>query len=95
MATKKGQTSGKPVKKTECPVSRAQFKAKARPVTVVINGQTFGANPKRDLDSGSLGYFLNDKITVEIDGVPVKLQIGLNLTVIGSKELPADEAAAA
>jgi hypothetical protein len=95
MATKKTPAAGKSVKKTECPISRATFKAKARPVTVVINGQTFGAYPKRDLDSGSLGYFLNDKITIEVDGVPVKVQIGLNLTVIGSKELPADEAAAA
>jgi hypothetical protein len=29
---------------------------------------------------------------VEIDGVPVTVQVGMNMTIIGSKELPLDAA---
>ena len=81
-------------KKTTCPITRKEFRAKAKPLGVVIDGQNVGAEVK-EFSTGSFGWFLNSKITVLIEGVPVKVQVGLNLTVVGSKELPADEAAAA
>jgi hypothetical protein len=82
------QDAGTNGKGTKCPITREEFKKNARPVTVVINGVPFAAAPKKNLDEGSLGLFLNDKVTIEIGGVPVKFQIGLNLTAIGSKDLP-------
>jgi len=76
-------------KKTSCPISRAQFRGKAKPINVVINGKEYTAVPK-EFSTGSLGWNINDKVLIEIDGVPVSVQIGMNLTVVGSKDLPQD-----
>jgi len=74
-------------KKTTCPISREDFRTKAKPLTVSIHGQNMEAEVK-EFSTGSLGWYLNTKISVEIDGVRVPVQIGLNLTIVGSKELP-------
>jgi len=79
-------------KKTTCPITRQQFR-KAEPVKVIINGQEREAGP-REFGTGSLGWYLNEKITLEVDGVKVPVQIGLNLTIVGSKELPQEGGAA-
>ena len=81
-------------KKSTCPISRKQFREKAQKVEVAINGQKWMAAPK-EFSTNSLGWNLNEKITVEIDGVPVTVQVGLNLTLVGSKELPLDAPPAA
>jgi len=44
----------------------------------------------KEVSTGSLGWYLNTKITLEVDGVRVAVQVGLNLTIVGSKELPDD-----
>lgn len=75
--------------KSSSPITRAQFRAGAKPVTVTINGVPHIADPK-EFSTGSLGWYLNGKTVIEVDGVPVSVQIGLNLTVVGSKELPKD-----
>jgi hypothetical protein len=80
-------------KKTTCPVSRAEFREKARPITVNINGVPLQADVK-EFSTGSLGWYLNGKTTIEVGGKSVSVQIGMNLTVVGSKELPQDEPAA-
>jgi hypothetical protein len=77
-------------KKTTCPITRADFRNKAKAVTIVINDQRFDADPK-EFSTGSLGWNLNAKVTIDVDGVRVPVQIGLNLTVVGSKELPAED----
>ncbi len=74
-------------KKTSCPVSRADFRAKAKPVTIMIGDQRLSADVK-EFSTGSLGWYLNGKTTIDVGGTPVSVQIGLNLTVVGSKELP-------
>ena len=73
--------------KSTCPITRAEFHEKAKPVTVVINNVPFTADVK-EFSTGSLGWNINGKTTIEVDGKSVSVQIGLNLTVIGSKELP-------
>jgi hypothetical protein len=80
-------------KKTSCPITREQFKH-AKPVTVTINDQRLDAEPK-EFSTGSLGWYLNAKVTLEVEGVRVPVQVGMNLTIVGSKELPKDEAPAA
>jgi hypothetical protein len=75
--------------KTTCPITRAQFNAAARPIAVTIGDQKFDADVK-EFSTGSLGWNINAKMTVEIDGVRVPVQVGLNLTIVGSKELPRD-----
>jgi hypothetical protein len=76
-------------KKTSCPISRADFRTKAKPVAVTIGDQRLVAEVK-EFSTGSLGWYLNGKTTIDIDGTPVSVQIGLNLTLVGSKDLPRD-----
>ena len=71
--------------KTSCPVSLAHFMEKAEPLMVTINGQDMLAEVKQ-FSTGSFGWYMNGKTLVSIDGKPVSVQIGMNLTVVGSKE---------
>jgi hypothetical protein len=77
-------------KKTSCPISRGQFRAHAKPITVTIGDRNFTAGVK-EFSTGSLGWNVNEKTTVEIDGKAVSVQIGMNMTIVGSKELPQEE----
>lgn len=71
--------------KTSCPVSKTQFLEKAEPLRVSINGQEMLAEVK-EFSTGSFGWYMNGKTVVQIDGKAVSVQIGMNLTVVGSKE---------
>lgn len=79
--------------KTICPITRAQFRSDAKPVEISINGVPLIAEVK-EFSTGSLGWYLNGKTTITIAGKPVSVQIGLNLTIVGSKDLPQDVGAA-
>ena len=81
-------------KKTTCLITRDEFRSKAKPMSVTINNVPLQAEVK-EFSTGSLGWYLNGKTSVEIDGKMVSVQIGLNLTIVGSKELPKDGEAAA
>jgi hypothetical protein len=78
--------------KTTCPVSRDEFRSGAKPVDISINGVPMTAMVK-EFSTGSLGWYLNGKVTVKVGETPVTVQIGMNLTIIGSKELPGKPAA--
>lgn len=71
-------------RRTKCPVSREEFVAGAKPVTVDIGGTKLAAAPK-EFSTGSFGWYCNGKIVVEVGGVPVTCQVGLNVTAVGSK----------
>ena len=73
--------------KSPCPLSQAQFMAKAEPLKVSIHGQEMLAEVK-SFSTGSFGWYLNGKTTVMVDGKAVSVQIGMNLTIVGSKEAP-------
>lgn len=73
--------------KTTCPISRAEFRSHAKPLPITIGDKHYQAVVK-EFSTGSLGWNVNDKITLEIDGKMVTVQIGMNLTIVGSKELP-------
>jgi hypothetical protein len=73
--------------KTVCPVSRTQSVADAQPVTITINGQSYVAEVK-EFSTDSLGWCLSGKVTIQVSNVRVPCQLGMNLTAIGSKELP-------
>jgi hypothetical protein len=72
--------------KTTCSITRSDFKT-AKPLEVVINGVPMLAEVK-EFSTGSLGWYLNGKTTVKIGDTPVAVQIGLNMTIVGSKDLP-------
>ena len=78
-------------KKTTCPITRGEFRAKAKPVMVKIGDEEIPV-PVKIFSTGSLGWYLNKKTEIDVGGVKVPVQIGLNLTIVGSKELPQDAA---
>jgi hypothetical protein len=71
--------------KSPCPVSKTQFLEKAEPVKIVIGASELIAD-KREFSTGSFGWYYNGKTTITVDGKPLAVQVGLNLTVVGSKE---------
>jgi hypothetical protein len=73
--------------KTTCSVSRSEFKANAKAIPVKIGEVPLLAEVK-EFSTKSLGWYLNGKTTIEVAGKTVTVQIGLNMTIIGSKELP-------
>ncbi|MCI0376517.1 MAG: hypothetical protein L0215_02810 [Gemmataceae bacterium] len=80
--------------KTVCPISRSTFLAEAKGVEVTINGIPTLAQVKT-FSTGSFGWHHGDKVTIKVGDTLVKCQVGLTLTVIGSKEAPQDAKAAA
>ena len=75
------------IRKTECPVSREEFLTQAKGLQVTINGQAVLAQVK-EFSTGSFGWHHGDKLTVKVGDKLVKVQVGLTLTVIGSKDAP-------
>ena len=65
-------------------VSREDFMSKVDDITVKIGDNTFVAK-KKVFQSGSFGFNLTGKTHIVVDGKVVALQVGLNMTVIGSK----------
>ena len=76
-------------KKTTCPITRGEFRANAKPVTIKIGDIPLQAEVK-EFSTGSLGWYLNGKTMIDVGGTLVPVQIGLNLTIVGSKELPGE-----
>lgn len=72
--------------KKPCPVSRDQFNQHAAPMKVVVGNQAVGIAEPRQFSSGSMGWYYGGKMQVEIDGVLCTVQVGVNLTLVGSKE---------
>jgi len=73
--------------KTNCPITHTQFRVQAKPVIIKIGDMELRADPK-EFSTGSLGWYLNGKTTIKVGDTPVTVQIGMNLTIVGSKELP-------
>lgn len=89
---------------TKCPVSRSEFLTVAKGLKVTIetpDGQTatFIATVK-EFSSGGLGWNVSEKTTITLDGTvdgktlhrDAKCQVGLNISVIGSKDLAKEDA---
>lgn len=64
-----------------CPITRAQF-AKA-PAAVNLPAV---ALIKKEFSTGTLGYFAQIDMVVEIDGIPVKIKGNAQLYIPNSKE---------
>ena len=80
--------------KTTCPISRKDFLANAKPITIDLGGYPVTAEP-REFSTGSFGWYVNAKSPIEVDGKKLSVQIGMNMIVVGSKELPKTPAAPA
>ena len=80
--------------KSSCSVTRAEFTEKATPVEVVVNGIPMTADVK-EFSTGSLGWYLTGKTNLKVGEKTVSVQIGMTLTIVGSKELPPEALGAA
>jgi len=87
--SKGGATTVHEEKEKVCPITKAQFEKKATPIKVTIGESTIVAVPrdfKEDKDGlKSFGFFFNERVVIEIDGVPCKCIANCNVTVIHSK----------
>jgi hypothetical protein len=75
--------------KTTCPISRADFLAKAEPLKIDVGGFPMVAEP-REFSTGSFGWYVNGKASLTVDGKALSVQVGMNLIVVGSKELKSE-----
>jgi hypothetical protein len=78
-------------KKTKRTISRSEFRERAKPakVTLEYEGKAYVFEAVvKEYDTGSLGWGVSDKAVLTLDGRDVKCQVGMNVTAIGSKELP-------
>lgn len=73
--------------RVRCPVTREQFLEEAAPLKVNLAGKEVLAAVK-EFSTGSLGWFVNEKFVTTIGGVEVKCQANMNITIVGSKEIP-------
>jgi hypothetical protein len=71
--------------KSPCPLSKTQFLEKAESVKLTIGTSEIIAD-KREFSTGSFGWYHNGKTTITVDGKPLAVQVGINLTVVGSKD---------
>lgn len=86
MAKQKSPTTDAPAaKKTTCPITKEAFIAKATPQSIKVGDVGFLVGNPKEFSTGSFGWHANEKCMIVIDGVPVKVQANVLLTVVGSK----------
>jgi hypothetical protein len=68
-------------------LSREEFARNGGTVVVEIGGHKFLAEATT-FSTRSLGWKLNGSYLTNVNGVPVKVQVGLNLTIANTKQLP-------
>jgi hypothetical protein len=73
--------------KTPCPIDRNEFMKNATPVSFEISGTPITAEP-REFSTGSFGWYFTGKVNIEVNGKKLPVQVGCNLTVVGSKDAP-------
>jgi hypothetical protein len=86
MATTSSNGRGGAVKKTRCPLTREDFRKGARLLMVNLDGHPLVAEVKEKFSTGSFGWFHGGKVVLQVGDKPVTVQVGLNLTVVGSKD---------
>ena len=83
----KQKTEKPPKAKTECPISRVEFDEAAKALPIKLGDRDFLGDPK-EFSTGSVGWGLNEKMKVIVGDKQVPCQVSVNITVIGSKDLP-------
>lgn len=84
---KKDQSDKAPKENKLPTITRKKFLETAKPLSVIIDGMPMGAEVK-DFSTGSYGWNINGKTTIKVGDEVVNVQVGLNLTVINSKNDP-------
>lgn len=69
----------------DCPITLNQFLTLARPITLMVDGQSITLEP-REYSSGSFGFGYYGKVTTKIGEQQIKLQASISLVVANSKK---------
>jgi hypothetical protein len=72
--------------KTPCAIGRQEFKGNAQAVSFEIAGTPVSAEP-REFSTGSFGWYYTGKVNIVVNGKTLPVQVGCNLTVVGSKDV--------
>jgi hypothetical protein len=64
---------------------KESFRKSARPFVASLGEHGEVTCTPKEFKTGSLGWYGNGKVTIDIDGTPVKVQVGVTLTIVGSK----------
>lgn len=85
----KTKTTSEP-RKTECPISKSEFMENAKPILIKIKhgDEEFSvALGRKEFSTGSFGWAAGgEKGVITVGDTPLKVQLGLNFTVVNSKE---------
>jgi len=73
--------------KKQPPISRTAFLKAAKALEVNLAGFPMGADVK-EFSTGSYGWNINQKASIKVGDVSVPVQVGLNVTVVNSKNDP-------
>jgi hypothetical protein len=73
--------------KTPCPIDRSEFLQNASPISFEISGAPVTAEP-REFSTGSFGWYFTGKVNIVVNNKKLPVQVGCNLTVVGSKDAP-------
>jgi hypothetical protein len=68
-----------------CNLTRSEFAQHAQAVIVQIGDMPMVATAKQ-FSTGSLGWNVNNKAQLKVGDKLVTVQVGLNLTIVGSKD---------
>jgi hypothetical protein len=79
----------------ECKITREEFARNAKPVEVTFRGANAPTAEAKEFSTGSMGWYANGKVTLDVGGQRVDCQVNVTITVIGSKGLPKDAPAKA
>lgn len=89
-ADEKAPAKGNGRAKAEPQMSAEEFEKLARDLPILVNGEvTLLARPKK-FKTGSLGFFVNDKLPIKIGDRHYRFQSNIQLTLIGSKNAEAE-----
>jgi len=65
-------------------ISKNDFLKAASPLAIDIGGVKLIGQVK-EFESGSYGWYAGDRVTMDIGGKAVRVQVGINMTVVYSK----------
>lgn len=65
-------------------MNKSKFKKDAKPLAVTVNGEFLKAEVKV-FKKGTLGWFVQQTIEIQVGGETVEAQVNLNITIPGSK----------
>jgi hypothetical protein len=65
--------------------TKTEFMSQAQAFEIQVGDQKLLMEPKK-FSTGSVGFFSNGKVTMNVGGKLVKMQANVMLTAIGSKE---------